>query len=87
MQPHSRLICRHSFYFLAPTLPFPQKGTNGAGTRVPGRRRAGAQTPQRPCADSEAPKVRGLENSLLPRRLLPAGLGQAGEEGQALLVQ
>ena len=31
-------------------------------------------------------KVRRLDDSLLPRRLLPAGLGRAGEEGQALLL-
>ena len=31
-------------------------------------------------------KVRRPDDSLLPRRLLPAGLGRAGEEGQALLL-
>ena len=31
-------------------------------------------------------KVRRLDDSLLPRRLLPAGLWRAGEEGQALLL-
>ena len=32
-------------------------------------------------------KVCGLDYSLLPRRLLPAGLGRAEEEGQALLLR
>ena len=31
-------------------------------------------------------KVRRLDDSLLPRRLLPAGLGRAGIEGQVLLL-
>ena len=32
-------------------------------------------------------KVRSLDDSLLPRRLLPAGLWRAGGEGQALLLR
>ena len=32
-------------------------------------------------------KVRGLDDSLLPRRLLQAGVWQAGGEGQALLLR
>ena len=32
-------------------------------------------------------KVLRLDDSLLPRRLLPAGLGRAEEEGQPLLLQ
>ena len=32
-------------------------------------------------------KVRRLDDSLLPRRLLPAGLWRAGGEGQALLLR
>ena len=32
-------------------------------------------------------KVCGLDDFLLPRRLLPAGLGRAEEEGQALLLR
>ena len=32
-------------------------------------------------------KVRRLDDSLLPRRLLPAGLWQAGGEGQSLLLR
>ena len=34
-----------------------------------------------------AQKVRRLDDSLLPRRLLPACLGRAGEEGQVLLLR
>ena len=32
-------------------------------------------------------KVRRPDDSLLPRRLLPAGLGRAGQEGPALLLR
>ena len=32
-------------------------------------------------------KVHRLDDSLLPRRLLPAGLGRAGQEGPALLLR
>ena len=46
-----------------------------------------SSSPSTSASSRSACKVRRLDDSLLPRRLLPAGLWRAGGEGQALLLR